>query len=81
MYREPSAPTLEVVTNEELSNQFADYGSNVRSILACIDKPNKWYINVVYPHLESYVKGRVALLGDAVSILTRATFVRLMARH
>ena len=38
----------------------------MRDILSCIEKPNKWYINVVYPHLKSFVNGRVALLGDAV---------------
>jgi len=34
-------------------------------ILKCIDKPRKWYIHVVLPPLDSYVKGRVALIGDA----------------
>ena len=29
---------------------------------------SRWDINVVYPGLPSYVKGRVALLGDAVSL-------------
>ncbi|KIP06188.1 hypothetical protein PHLGIDRAFT_91141, partial [Phlebiopsis gigantea 11061_1 CR5-6] len=63
--RDDSAPTLEVVSNEELLEKFKDYDSNLLSILGCLAKPNKWYINVVYPHLDSFVKGRVALLGDA----------------
>ena len=31
-----------------------------------MENPKKWYINVVWPHLPSFVKGRVALVGDAV---------------
>ena len=66
--RDPAQPTLEVVESKELMDQFSDFGSNIRGVLSCIDKPNKWYINVVYPHLHTFARGRVALLGDAVSL-------------
>ena len=65
--RNAEDPSVEVVSNKELMDQFEDYGSNIRGVLSCIDKPNKWYISVVYPHLKTFVRGRVALLGDAVS--------------
>lgn len=64
--RDPEQPSVEVVTNEELMGHYEDFGSNIRAVLGCIDKPNKWYINVVYPHLKTYVRGKIALLGDAV---------------
>ncbi|GJE88012.1 FAD-dependent oxidoreductase [Phanerochaete sordida] len=58
-------PSLEVVDTAELLAAFADYGSNIRAVLGCIAKPNRWRINTVYPHLPTYARGRVALLGDA----------------
>ena len=65
-HRDPDLPSVEVVRTADLLDAFADYGSNIRAVLGCIDKPNKWYINTVYPHLQTYAKGHVALLGDAV---------------
>ena len=32
------------------------------------ERPSKWSIHVLDPPLESFVRGRVALLGDAVSL-------------
>ena len=66
--RGPEQPTVEVVSNEEMMEQYADFGSNIRAVLGCIDKPNKWYVSVVYPHLKTYVRGKVALIGDAARI-------------
>ena len=60
------APTSGVASTAELLNEFEDFGSDIRSVLGCMERPLKWYINVVYPHLSSYTKGHVALLGDAV---------------
>lgn len=53
---------------EEILAQYEGWGPDVVNLLKCIKQPNKWYINVVDPPLESYVKGRVALVGDAVSV-------------
>ena len=49
--------------------EYEGWGSDVIGMLSCIENPNKWYINVVCPPLEAYAKGKVALLGDAVSLL------------
>lgn len=65
---DPEQPSVEVVSNKELMDHYEDFGSKIRAVMGCIDKPNKWYINVVYPHLKTYVRGKVALLGDAVRI-------------
>ncbi|KAI0697527.1 FAD/NAD-P-binding domain-containing protein [Cytidiella melzeri] len=62
----PSGQPLVVpVTKEEMLKEYEGWGSDVIGILSCVEDPNKWYINVVYPPLQSYVKGKVALLGDA----------------
>lgn len=64
--RPEDAPTSEVVTSADLLAEYEDFGDDIRSVIGCIERPLRWYINVVYPHLPTYVKGRVALLGDAV---------------
>ena len=65
----PDQPLVVPVTKEEMLKEYEGWGSDVIGILSCIENPNKWYINVVCPPLEAYAKGKVALLGDAVSLL------------
>ena len=66
----PSHPTTEPATTEELLSYFpeSDFAPEIRNLLKCIEKPTKWYMNIVHPHLDTYSKGRVALLGDAVRL-------------
>ena len=52
---------------QQLLEEFANFGDDAMRMLKCIRNPSKWFIHVVYPPLESYVRGKVALLGDAVS--------------
>lgn len=61
-------PSVVPSSQEVLMQEFAGYGPDVLGVLRCINNPNKWYINVIHPPLQSYVKGRVALIGDAVSV-------------
>lgn len=49
--------------------EFDEWGSDVAGLLRCIKAPQKWMIYGVFPPLKSYVKGHVALLGDAVRCL------------
>ncbi|KAJ3543230.1 hypothetical protein NM688_g5882 [Phlebia brevispora] len=58
-------PTVTPVDSETLLKEYQDFGSEVTGLLRCVQKPNQWTIDVVYPALQSYVQGRVALLGDA----------------
>ncbi|KIP03927.1 hypothetical protein PHLGIDRAFT_495217 [Phlebiopsis gigantea 11061_1 CR5-6] len=60
-------PARKHTSSEELLAMYADWGSEVRKLLACGEGVTKWNINVVYPHLppEKWTKGRVAILGDA----------------
>ena len=63
-------PWVVPATRDELLKEYEGWGSDVLKILGCIQNPSKWMIHVVNPPLQTYVKGRVALLGDAVSNCT-----------
>ncbi|RPD65133.1 FAD/NAD(P)-binding domain-containing protein [Lentinus tigrinus ALCF2SS1-6] len=57
---------VEAVNKDVLFKEYEGWGPDVEALLKCMpDKPGKWSIHVVHPPLESYVKGRIALLGDA----------------
>lgn len=58
----------QIVTSQELLENFGEWGSDVQKLIGCIQMPDKWNVNVVYPPLESYTSGRIALLGDAVCL-------------
>ena len=68
--REIVGQQLEHTSSDELLQTYADWGSEVRKLLSCGEGVTKWNINVVYPHLPSdqWTKGKVAILGDAVSL-------------
>ena len=67
----PDQPTVVPSSTEELLATFKEFGDGVRALLSCATNINKWYINVLYPHLPTFVKGRVVLVGDAVSLMPR----------
>ncbi|RDX51872.1 FAD/NAD(P)-binding domain-containing protein [Lentinus brumalis] len=60
------AQWVEAVSKNVLFKEYEGWGPDVEALLKCMpDKPGKWSIHVVHPPLESYAKGRIALLGDA----------------
>ncbi len=63
----PGRPWVTPVPQSEMLAEYAGWGPDVIRLLGCIREPNKWSIHVVYPPFRSYVKGQIALLGDAVS--------------
>ena len=64
------APWVELVPREVVEEVYAGWGPNVAALMKCMpENPSKWSIHVLYPPLESYAKGNVAVLGDAVSIM------------
>ncbi len=69
----PGEATVVSVPQKEVLDAYEGWGSDVLGLLGCIHNPTKWNINVGYPHLETYVNGRIALLGDAVSQHTKDT--------
>ncbi|KAI0272656.1 FAD/NAD-P-binding domain-containing protein [Gloeopeniophorella convolvens] len=52
-------------SQEEIQGLFVDFGDDPRRILSCIEKPTKWLIHGLYPQIDHYVNGNVALVGDA----------------
>ena len=63
-----SLPSIEVqalidVRSVPLSDRFNEAHSRRHQ---CVDEPLQWAIHTVKP-MESFVSGRVALLGDAAS--------------
>ena len=61
----PGAPWVTPRTKSELLETYAGWGPDAISLLDCLDSPSAWSIHAVDPPLETYAKGRVALLGDA----------------
>ncbi|EPT01591.1 FAD/NAD-binding domain-containing protein [Fomitopsis schrenkii] len=61
----PTEPWVQSVPQEEMFKVFEGCGPQVMALLKCIKTPSKWSIHVVQPHLQSFVKGRVAVIGDA----------------
>ncbi|KAI0777182.1 FAD/NAD-P-binding domain-containing protein [Trametes elegans] len=60
------APWVERVSRDELKRVYEGWGPDVATLLDCMpEQPSKWSIHVVHPPLDTYVRGRVALLGDA----------------
>ncbi|CDO73093.1 hypothetical protein BN946_scf185007.g147 [Trametes cinnabarina] len=60
------AAWVEQVSREEVKREYEGWGPDVSILIDNMpEKPSKWSIHVVHPPLESYVKDRVALLGDA----------------
>ena len=57
---------VEQAPEEELVKHFEGWGHDAVTIINRVRKPSKWSIHVVYPAIESYVNGKVALIGDAV---------------
>ena len=64
----PDERWVESVPQEEMFKVYEGCGPQVMALLKCIKTPSKWAIHVVQPHLDSFVKGRVAVIGDAVSL-------------
>ncbi|KLO12590.1 FAD/NAD-P-binding domain-containing protein [Schizopora paradoxa] len=52
-------------STEEVLSEFADWGPDVRAFLGCLENPSAWAVHSVNPLLDSYSRGRVAVLGDA----------------
>ncbi|KAI0737044.1 hypothetical protein C8Q80DRAFT_1215055 [Daedaleopsis nitida] len=51
---------------EDLQKEFEGWGPDVATAPLHAGEDDPWSVHVVHPPLESYARGRVALLGDAV---------------
>ncbi|VDB99847.1 unnamed protein product [Peniophora sp. CBMAI 1063] len=53
------------VPQAEMLKDFEGWGPDVQAMLKGIKSPSKWSIHALYPTIDKYVKGKVALIGDA----------------
>ncbi|KAI9056981.1 FAD/NAD-P-binding domain-containing protein [Trametes sanguinea] len=59
-------PWVQEVARDEVKRRYVGCGPDVSILIDNMpERVSKWFIHVVHPPLDSYVKGRVALLGDA----------------
>ncbi|KAF9270738.1 salicylate hydroxylase [Marasmius fiardii PR-910] len=58
-------PWVESVPHEELKANFADWGPDGQIIVDHLKNPSKWSIHACIPPLQSFVRERVVLVGDA----------------
>ncbi|KAJ3862361.1 hypothetical protein EV359DRAFT_74222 [Lentinula novae-zelandiae] len=64
-----NGPWMSTVDNSAFSSIFAHWEPEVRALIACVENPMQWAIHTVRP-MQSFVSGRVALLGDAAHSMT-----------
>ncbi|KAF8530029.1 hypothetical protein BU17DRAFT_78551 [Hysterangium stoloniferum] len=58
-------PSVVAVTQEEMLEHFAAFGKHALDLLANIKKPTKWFLHALNPPLKSYIRGKIALVGDS----------------
>lgn len=70
----PARPTpwVEVVPQQEVIDGYSAWGNDAKIILQHVKQLSRWSIHTVYPPLETFVNGKIVLVGDAVSSVGRA---------
>ncbi|KAI1788893.1 salicylate hydroxylase [Ganoderma leucocontextum] len=59
-------PWVGPVSPDDIQRDFEGWGPDIVTLLRCMPETTiRWSVYVVHPELESYSKGRVAILGDA----------------
>jgi salicylate hydroxylase len=66
MLPERPAPWVEVVPRQEVIDGYPGWGNDAKIILQHIKEPGRWAIHTLYPPLETFVNGKIVLIGDAV---------------
>lgn len=62
----PAQDWVTQVPRDEVLDAFSDCGSDVQALLSFIvDSCSRWAIHTIDPPLDNFVKGNVALVGDA----------------
>ncbi|KAJ6488508.1 FAD/NAD-P-binding domain-containing protein [Mycena vitilis] len=64
-----TGPWVEPVPQQELLDKFGDWGHDAAVILNHLKTPSKWSIHALTP-LETFVRGKIALVGDAAHAMT-----------
>ena len=62
---EINGPWVEPVPQQEVLDRYNGWGHDAMIILNHLKNPSKWYVHTLTP-LETFVRGKVVLVGDAV---------------
>ncbi len=58
---------MQDVEQQEMLDAYQDdWGRDATGILRQLTKPSRWTLHAMYPPLDSYVRGKIVLIGDAV---------------
>ncbi|KAF8530028.1 hypothetical protein BU17DRAFT_78550 [Hysterangium stoloniferum] len=58
-------PWVVAVEQEEMLEHFVGWGKHVLDLLANIKKPTKWVLHALDQPLDSYIRGKIVLVGDS----------------
>ena len=72
MSPERPPPWVEVVPQQEVIDGYPGWGNDAKIILQHLKEPSRWAIHTLYPPLETFVNGKIVLIGDAVGNLSQA---------
>ena len=64
------SPWVEIVPQQEMFDGYSGWGNDTKIILQHMKQPSRWSIHTLYPPLETFVNGRIVLVGDAVSYVS-----------
>ena len=78
MSPERPAPWVEVVPQQEVIDGYPGWGNDAKIILENLKEPSRWAIHTLYPPLETFVDGKIVLVGDAVGNVGRAFGIRFL---
>ena len=72
MSPELPSPWVEVVPQQEAIDGYPGWGNDAKIILQHLKEPSRWAIHTLYPPLETFVNGKIVLVGDAVGDVSQA---------
>ncbi|KAF8808041.1 salicylate hydroxylase [Phlegmacium glaucopus] len=59
------SPWVEVVPQQEVIDGYPGWGNDAKIIFQHLEQPSRWSIHTLYPPLETFVNGKIVLVGDA----------------
>ena len=65
-------PWVEVVPQQEAIDGYPGWGNDAKIILQHLKDPSRWAIHSLYPPLETFINGKIVLVGDAVGNVSQA---------
>ena len=69
---ERPSPWVEVVPQQELIDRYPGWGNDAKIILQHLKEPSRWSIHTLYPPLETFINGKIVLVGDSVGNVNQA---------